>query len=94
MRTYLKIISHHQASLPGVIPAQTGIHVFQGLKWTPASAGVTVIGAIIDFEIGSSFYRMPFMFAQPFFCSIRLRILRALCMPGFNVKAVLNWFSA
>ena len=24
-----------------------------GLKWTPASAGVTVIGSIIDFEIGS-----------------------------------------
>ena len=37
--------------MSGVIPAKAGIHVFQGLKWTPASAGVTVIGAIIDFEI-------------------------------------------
>ena len=34
-----------------VIPAKAGIHVFQDLKWTPAFAGVTVIGAIIDFEI-------------------------------------------
>jgi hypothetical protein len=26
---------------PIVIPAQAGIHVFQGLQWTPAFAGVT-----------------------------------------------------
>ncbi len=40
--------------LHSVIPAKAGIHVFQDLKWTPASAGVTAIGSIIYFEIGYS----------------------------------------
>ncbi len=43
-------------NLQGVIPAKAGIHVFHGLKWTPAFAGVTVIRAIIDFEIGSNLF--------------------------------------
>ena len=37
IRTYLKIFG----TLPVVIPAQAGIHVFQGNKWTPAFARVT-----------------------------------------------------
>jgi hypothetical protein len=39
-RTYLKIPFHRRFP-PVVIPAQAGIHVFQGFKWTPAFARVT-----------------------------------------------------
>ena len=38
---------------PVVIPAQAGIHVFQGFKWTPAFAGVTDSSRNYYSEIGS-----------------------------------------
>ena len=46
IRTYLKIFG----TLPVVIPAQAGIHVFQGYKWPPAFARVTDSSKITYFE--------------------------------------------
>ena len=37
-----------------VIPAEAGIHVFRGVKWTPAFARVTILRRIAYFETGSN----------------------------------------
>jgi hypothetical protein len=39
---------------PIVIPAQAGIHVFQGVKWTPDFSEVTASSQDYYFEIGSN----------------------------------------
>ena len=41
---------------PVVIPAEAGIHVFQGLQWTPVFTGVTYFHEFTYFEIGSIHY--------------------------------------
>jgi hypothetical protein len=57
-----------------VIPAQAGIHVFQGLEWTPDFSGVTAPAQYCYFEIGS-IYKLLAFFVMPEVLS-RASILR------------------
>jgi len=67
--------------LQAVIPVEAGIHVLQAFQWTPAFAGVTIIGTIFGFETGSNHKEGAGRNTCPFLWPVPLELLYVVLSP-------------